>query len=384
MNKTSTLDTTKRKQVEESLDKSEDGFSAFFHNNPLAMSITHRSDECFIDVNESFLSLFECKREDIIGYEHSKALPLYDSSHQKIKSVILQGNPTGHREIAFHSKENRLKEIAISCELMKGEGEDSVLTIYYDITGQKQRDHEFQMLQQEIETFHSASHDLLNPLRHINSFVQLIQKNNPSSFDDMSLRYLKIISESANQMEHLIEDLLTFSRMGKSEILMTTVNMENLVREVINELGHGTNAQAVEWNLGNLPEVQGDPTMLRVLVNNLILNALKSSQASRPAKIDIDALRGDHGHQVFFIRDNGAGFDHNHTDALQASFWNPQSSKEFEGTSIRLATVKRIIQRHRGSVWAEAAAEQGTTIYFSIPKGMVSYLKKATAATSKT
>ncbi|MBI3788164.1 MAG: hypothetical protein HY276_07895 [Ignavibacteriales bacterium] len=377
MNRTSILDTAKPKQVGESLDKSDDGFSSFFHDNPLAMSITHLSDESLIDVNESFLRLFECTREDVIGYKHSKAISLYDSNHQKIESVIFQGDPTGRRQVSFHSKEDRLKEIAISRELMKSEGDDSALSTYLDITGQKQRDHEFQMLQQEIETFHSASQDLLNPLRHINSFVQLIQKNNPSSFDDMSLRYLKIISESANQMEHLIEDLLTFSRMGKSEIQMTAVNMENLVREVINELGHGTNAQAVEWNLGNLPEVQGDPTMLRVLVNNLILNALKSSLTCRTAKIDIDVLRGDYGHSVFFIHDNGAGFDSNSTDALQASFWNPQSSKEFEGASIRLATVKRIIQRHRGSVWAEATVGQGTTIFFSIPKAFIPIQKKA-------
>lgn len=373
------FDIAKQKQSQASLNKNDKWFSTFFRTNPVAMSIIRCSDGYFIDVNESFLKLFEYHREDVASHHHSQIHSIFDPvRYEKIESAIVEGIPLHSLEISGYTRSGSLKEISISFKFIRTDDENTILMLYHDCTQQKQRDHELQMLQQEIETFrYTVSHDLLDPLRHINSYVHLIQKNKFSSLDTMSQRYLNIISESAHQMGHLIEDLLIFSCMGKSEILMTTVNMEKLVRDIIDEIGRETNVQSVEWNLGNLPNVEGEPLMLRVLFTNLITNALISSQTRRPAKIDIDSFTWGWEHQVFLVRDNGLGFDKGHTDALQGAFQNLHSSEEFYGASIKLATVKRVIHRHRGNIWAEGAADQGTTIYFSIPKGNDSRAKHA-------
>lgn len=373
------FDIAKQKQIQESLNKNDSWFSAFFRTNPIAMSIIRCSDGYFIDVNESFLKLFEYHREDVTSHHHSQVHSIFDPvSYKEIESAIVEGIPFRNLKISLYTRSGSLKEISMSFKSIRTDGENAILMLYHDFTQQKQRDYELQMLQQEIETFrYTVSHDLLDPLRHINSYVHLIQKNKYSSLDTMSQRYLKIISESAHQMGHLIEDLLIFSCMGKSEILMTTVNMEKLVRDIIDEIGEEPNVQSVEWNLGNLPNVEGELFMLRVLLTNLIKNALLSSQTCRPAKIDIDSVRGEQGRHVFLVRDNGLGLDKGHTDTLQGAFQNPQSPEAFYGASLKLATVKRVIYRHRGSIWAEGTAAQGKTIYFSIPKGNNSLAKHA-------
>ncbi len=371
MNKTVIFDPAKRKQNQELLSKDEEWFSSFFRTNPLAMSIIRCSDKYFIDANESFLKLFECHREDVAGRHHSQIHSIFDPvSYKKIEGAIAEGIPLRNFKISLCMRSGNLKEISLSFKSIRTDEENSMLMLYNDITQQKQRDRELQMLQQEIETFrYTVSHDLLDPLRQINHCVHFIQKNNIASQDTMSQRYLKIISDSSIQMGHLIEDLLIFSSMGKSDVRMTTINMEKLVRDIIDELGDDTSVRFVEWNIGNLPNVEGEQFMLRVLFTNLIKNALFSSQTRRPAKIDIDSLRGQQGHQVFFVRDNGLGFDREHTDPLPRAFQNLQSPEESYGAGIKLATVKRIIHRHRGSIWAEGAVDEGTTIYFSIPKG---------------
>lgn len=371
MNKTLLFDAAKHKQSQASLNKNEEWFSSFFPTNPVAMSIIRCSDKCFIDANESFLKLFECHREDIAGRHHSQIHSIVDPvSYSRIESAIVEGAPFCNFKITLCMRNGNLKVISVSFKHIRADDENSILIFYNDVTQQKQNDQELQMLQQEIETFrHTVSHDLLDPLHQINNCVHLIQKNNVSPLDAISQRYLKIISDSSLQVGYLIEDLLIFSSMGKSEVHMTTVNMEKLVRDIIDEIGQETNVQSVEWNLGNLPDVEGEQFMLRVLLTNLIKNALISSQTRRPAKIDIDSFTWGWEHQVFLVRDNGLGFDKEHTDPLQKAFQHFQSPEELYGAGIKLATVKRIIHRHRGSIWAEGTADQGATIYFSIPKG---------------
>lgn len=228
---------------------------------------------------------------------------------------------------------------------------------------------ELAAVNQELEAFsYSVSHDLRAPLRHINGFTDLLQKKAASTLDEKNCRYLKTISESAKRMGNLIDDLLAFSRMGRVEMLNTRVKVEQLIREVQQDLQTDVEGRDIVWEVDPLPEVQGDSSMLRLVIVNLISNAVKYTRTQVQAHIKIGCFPGQHDETVFFIQDNGVGFDMQYANKLFSVFQRLHSSEEFEGTGIGLATIRRIIHRHGGRTWAEGVVEEGATFYFSLPK----------------
>jgi len=167
-------------------------------------------------------------------------------------------------------------------------------------------------------------------------------------------------------MSNLIDALLDFSRMGRVEMRREKVDMARLVEAAKRELRHEMEGRDIEWRIGELPETRGDPVMLRQVIINLLSNALKYTRSRRPAKIEIGA-KIEEGETVYFIRDNGVGFDMNYAGKLFGVFQRLHSAREFEGTGIGLANVQRIVSRHKGLVWAEGAVDRGATFYFRIP-----------------
>ncbi len=221
----------------------------------------------------------------------------------------------------------------------------------------------------ELEAFtYSVSHDLRAPLRHIDGFIELLQKKIQTTLDDQARHYMEIIAESARKMGTLIDNLLSFSRMGRNEIAKSQVDLSQLVQDVIQEFKPEAEEREVQWKISALPSVNGDQAMLRIVLANLIANALKFTRPCQAAEIEIGCLPDQDNEIIVFIRDNGVGFDMAYADKLFGVFQRLHPADEFEGIGIGLANVRRIINRHGGRTWAEGQVNQGATFYFSLSR----------------
>jgi signal transduction histidine kinase len=220
----------------------------------------------------------------------------------------------------------------------------------------------------ELESFsYSVSHDLRAPLRHMSGFATILKEKIASSHaDDEAHRYASIIDEAASRMQTLIDGLLAFSQLGRVEIKNMTISMDSLVQDARNELQGQMIARDIDWKIEALPDVKGDPTLLGLVVANLISNAVKFTRRCPKAVIEIGCTDSDREH-LFHVRDNGVGFDMNFADRLFSVFQRLHPQQDFEGTGIGLANVKRIISRHGGRVWAEGTPGGGAAFYFTLP-----------------
>ena len=220
----------------------------------------------------------------------------------------------------------------------------------------------------ELEAFsYSVSHDLRAPVRHISSYMELLTKNLGSQADDKAKHYMRVIIGASKKMNMLIDDLLAFSRMGRTEMKKTTVHIPGIIRDVIREMTPDIKERDVEWKIEALPDVHGDTNMLRLAIVNLISNAIKYTAPRSKAEIEIGCTE-EAEEFIFFVKDNGVGFDMEFIDKLFGVFQRLHQGEEFEGTGIGLANVHRIISRHGGRTWAEGAVGQGAVFYFTIPK----------------
>jgi light-regulated signal transduction histidine kinase (bacteriophytochrome) len=188
-----------------------------------------------------------------------------------------------------------------------------------------------------------------------------------ASLNDKARRYLQTISDSARQMGQLIDDLLVFSRMGRQEMLHTTVSLDQLIKTILYDLRLDLQERSISWRIDPLPEVLGDPAMLRQVFMNLISNAIKFTKTQPAATIEIGVDRTSPSELVVYVRDNGVGFDMQYVNKLFGVFQRLHRADEFEGTGIGLANVRRIIHRHGGRTWAEGAPGKGATFYVALP-----------------
>jgi light-regulated signal transduction histidine kinase (bacteriophytochrome) len=219
----------------------------------------------------------------------------------------------------------------------------------------------------ELEAFsYSISHDLRAPLRAIDGFVRMLQEDYAAQLPIKARQKLERIHESATRMGQLIDGLLTFSRFSRQPLNKQNVSPATIVKRVLEELRNGQDGRNVTISIADLPDCPADPLLLQQVFVNLLSNALKYSRQREPPVIEI-GWRDEQGQCVYFVRDNGAGFDMQYAGRLFGVFQRLHRRTEFEGIGVGLSIVQRIIQRHGGRIWAEAEVDKGATFYFTLP-----------------
>ncbi len=218
----------------------------------------------------------------------------------------------------------------------------------------------------ELEGFtYSVSHDLRAPLRQVDGFAQLLKEAVGTDLSPQASHYLQRIVEGTRNMGRLIDDLLNLAQVGRQAMQPRRTNLDAIIAEALRDLQADTALREIVWTVAPVSDAECDPGLMRIVFTNLIANAVKYSRPRRPARIEIGRTAVG-GRTALFVRDNGVGFDMQYADKLFGVFQRLHAADEFEGTGVGLATVRRIIHRHGGEIWAEAAPDRGATFYFTI------------------
>jgi PAS domain S-box-containing protein len=397
------IDIHERKLAELELALQKAYLENLFEHAPEAMAIQDVNQEV-VRVNREFTKLFGYPSSEAVGKRLDDLVtpPHLREEADAIADKTELGQTVG-AETQRRRKDGSLVDVSMLGTPVEFEGgQVAYYAIYQDITRRKQAEARLQELMaslehrveertaqleaanRELEAFsYSVSHDLRAPLRHVHGFVQLLGKRETGKLDETSLRYLDTIGASSRKMGMLIDDLLAFSRTSRVEMRSQTVELSRVVEEARHELMEQSEGRQIEWDVEPLPLVQGDPALLRVVWTNLISNAVKYSSPRPVAHIKIGLAPAGtvpppesgaefplgKGHVTVMICDDGVGFDMAYSHKLFGVFQRLHREEEFEGTGIGLATVRRIVNRHGGRVWAESKVDKGTTIYLALRRG---------------
>ena len=231
----------------------------------------------------------------------------------------------------------------------------------------RQRTAQLQAANKELEAFsYSVSHDLRSPLRAIDGFARIVLEEYAPKLDAEGRRLLDVITANTEKMAQLIDNLLAFSRLGRQPMALRAVDLASLADSVFSELRSQEKGRQIEFKIGAMPAANGDPSMLRQVLQNLLANAIKFTRPRAKARIEFSGEQGE-GETIYQVRDNGVGFDMTYADKLFGVFQRLHSTDEFEGTGVGLAIVQRVVSRHGGRVWAESSPKGGATFYFTMP-----------------
>ena len=227
---------------------------------------------------------------------------------------------------------------------------------------------ELETANRDLESFaYSVSHDLRSPLRAITGFLHMYEDDFGQSIPEGGRALLDVVHKSAGRMDQLIDDLLEFSRCSRQPLRKLTVPMASIARRVADELRAREPGRQIEVQIGDVADCSGDPSLLEQVMSNLLANAIKFTRTRAPARIEIGS-REQGGELVYFVQDNGVGFDPQYGHKLFAAFQRLHAADQFEGTGIGLSIVDRIVKRHGGRVWAESELDNGATFCFSLPR----------------
>ncbi|ACI17143.2 hypothetical protein COPRO5265_0030 [Coprothermobacter proteolyticus DSM 5265] len=359
------LDISKRKQMEQELRASEEKYRTLVDHALVGIGI--HQDNRIVFANQRMATMFGYTLEELIG------LPIADLLHPEERSLVLaRVNGTDPQPPESNTYETRLLKkdgsffyALVSNSLITYNDRVATLFTISDITDTKARK-ELEEANRELEAFsYSVSHDLRAPLRSIDGFSQMLLEDYADKLDDQGRDYLKRIRAATQRMSQLINDLLTLSRISRADMHFEELNLTAMAEDIAAELKQSQPERDVEFIIEPNVKAYGDSHLLRIVLENLLRNAWKFTSKHKSAIIEFGVKEHD-GKTVYFVRDNGAGFDMAYVDKLFVPFQRLHEQDEFEGTGIGLATVQRIVHRHGGTVWAEGEVEKGATFYFTL------------------
>lgn len=379
-------DFARRKVAEGELQETSARYEDLYQRAPCGYHSIDRHG-VFVAMNETELGWLGYRREEVIGRLGFADL-CTPASRRKFETVFphfLEAGEVQNLEFDLMRKDGTVLPVLLSATMIRDANGSFVATrsMMFDATARREADLAIHTLNEnlqrqnaalesvnrELEAFsYSVSHDLRAPLRHIDGFCGLLSREYGTRLDATGHHYLQTISGGAKQMGRLIDDLLSLSRIGRASLRRSPVVQDALVADILRSHRREAGQRPIEWRVDGLPTVDADPTLLRQVWINLIDNAVKYSRKSARPCIEIGGTAAlASGEHVFYVRDNGVGFDMKYAAKLFGAFQRLHSSSEFEGSGIGLANVRRIVARHGGRTWAEGRVGAGATFYFSLP-----------------
>jgi len=380
-------DITESKRAENALHLAHERLHRFIDSNIVGIIISDAKGK-IMEANDYYLSMIGFTREELeqekVDWRSITPPEWLPADEQAMREMRERGTCTPYEKKYVHRNGTRVP-VYLANAVLPGPDEEFA-TFAIDITKLKRAEEEVRKLNAELEQrvalrtaelsaanaeleafSYSVSHDLRAPLRGIDGFSQILEEDYAEKLDAEGKRTLGVIRAQTIKMGQLIDDLLAFSRIGRHEINTSGIDMNSLVKSVCNDLAAEAEGRNIQWIIGLLPSINGDGMMVRQLLVNLVANAVKFTGRRETAVIELGCL-AEHGENIFFVKDNGAGFDMRYADKLFGVFQRLHTEKEFKGTGVGLAIVQRIVRRHGGRVWAESEVGQGATFYFTLPE----------------
>ncbi|MCX7156322.1 MAG: PAS domain S-box protein [Rhodocyclales bacterium] len=379
-------DFTDLRQAEAGLRLSEERFGQVFQASPVATVISHLADGAYLDVNEAFTRQFGWERDEVLATT-GENLGLWPDLVVRARwiATLREKGVVRDFDVELRTRSGELRQCIVSAELIEFDNEQCLIALIHDISDRHRAEDEVRRLNseleervlqrtmelteanQELESFaYSISHDLRAPLRGIDGFSRLLQEEYEQRLDTQGREYLARVRRAAQRMGTLIDDLLELSRVTRQEMKRQPVDLSAVCREVAAGLRQEQPERTVEVSIEPGCTCEGDPQLLRVLVENLLGNAWKYTRTTPDAHIEFGVERDQAEGDVFYVRDNGVGFDMAYAGKLFAPFQRLHNPNEFEGSGIGLASVWRVVRRHGGQIRAAAEVGHGATFRFSL------------------
>jgi len=378
-----------RRRAEQALAKSKAEFEAMFNSIPDAVLFVDTQRRIVMS-NPAVLPMFGYRPEELIGKPtemlYVNKADYLDQGQRRYRTG--PGSETNAYEIQYKRKDGSVFwSESLGTQVKNSEGEViGFIGLFRDITARKKTEEELLKYRehleelvtertialensyQELESYsYSIAHDLRSPLRSISGFSQILLEDSNDKLEPAAQEHLQRIIRSAGHMAQLIDDILELSRVSRSGMHITEVNLSDICQEISKTLHESSPQRQVEWKISPDVKVRADYHLMYLVVSNLLANAWKFTQRKSPAVIEFGA-REQHGEQIYYVRDNGVGFDMKYSDKIFGLFQRLHHSDDYEGTGVGLATVQRIITRHNGWIKVEGVMGEGATVYFSIPR----------------